>query len=560
MRYYLGLGRAKLTRATLVVIFLSTLFHSFAVAGPGTDYPILGLVSVPSEASITPINTRRSGGRIMSETGRYVVYVTGADHAPPGVDTNNANDVYLRDLELRTTELLSVGPSGTAATGGLTPSISRDGCRIAFDTSVNLRPDLPGFFSASQVYVRDRCVSPATITRASVDNAGQSFNLTAAPYAISGDGRHVLFGSRFDLSGGGADCRSARLGSCLFVHDLQTSRTVRVDVAGDGTPANRDPLVQYHPDISDNGRFVVFASEATNLAPDDTNNEEDAFLHDRDVDGNGVMDEPSGTSTVRISVTPTGGEVTDHGVIGQTAIAGDGSVAAFTSFSSTLGPTDPNPGGSDVFVRDLATGALELFGRVPDGGPPGTTCCGNSIAGVSADGSKVAFQGVANIHPQPGLTIGTSDPFVRDRAASTTIRVANGNFDPDLSTLNGGISANGMLLVLESSAALVIEDTNGVSDLYAAGTLVSGTTTTTLPASGCGDPVLVTSARSRPKKILRSINTTDALIVLQSAVGSSVCEACVCDVDSSGSITATDALAVLRFAVGQPVVLNCPAC
>ena len=57
-----------------------------------------------------------------------------------------------------------------------------------------------------------------------------------------------------------------------------------------------------------------------------------------------------------------------------------------------------------------------------------------------------------------------------------------------------------------------------------------------------------------------SITATDALIVLRTAVGSSFCLLCICDVDSSSSNSASDALRVLRVAVGLPVTLDCPDC
>jgi len=75
------------------------------------------------------------------------------------------------------------------------------------------------------------------------------------------------------------------------------------------------------------------------------------------------------------------------------------------------------------------------------------------------------------------------------------------------------------------------------------------TTTTTLPIGDCGDA-----------NVSGSITATDALIVLRTAVGSSVCGLCICDANDSGGVTASDALLVLRYAVGQPLVLNCPAC
>jgi hypothetical protein len=53
---------------------------------------------------------------------------------------------------------------------------------------------------------------------------------------------------------------------------------------------------------------------------------------------------------------------------------------------------------------------------------------------------------------------------------------------------------------------------------------------------------------------------TDALFILNVAVGLGSCEPCVCDTDDSGSVTATDALKTLNGAVGVSVNLTCPTC
>src|SRR5690349_17761362 len=72
----------------------------------------------------------------------------------------------------------------------------------------------------------------------------------------------------------------------------------RVSVASDGTQA-AGSSGQYGAAISGNGRYVVFGSFADNLDPRDHNgNGENAFLHDRDPDGNGIFDEGNGTTTL----------------------------------------------------------------------------------------------------------------------------------------------------------------------------------------------------------------------------------------------------------------------
>lgn len=74
-------------------------------------------------------------------------------------------------------------------------------------------------------------------------------------------------------------------------------------------------------------------------------------------------------------------------------------------------------------------------------------------------------------------------------------------------------------------------------------------TTTTMPAAMCGDA-----------DTNGTIAATDALIALQTAVGSNSCPGCLCNTNGTGGITATDALVILNSAVGQPVTLACPPC
>jgi predicted outer membrane repeat protein len=77
-------------------------------------------------------------------------------------------------------------------------------------------------------------------------------------------------------------------------------------------------------------------------------------------------------------------------------------------------------------------------------------------------------------------------------------------------------------------------------------------------ASGtCGDPVEIVASKDASAN---AVSASDALAVLNAAVGLSTCEFCICDIDDSGSISASDALATLLAAVGLPVELNCPAC
>ena len=61
----------------------------------------------------------------------------------------------------------------------------------------------------------------------------------------------------------------------IFVRDLQTGTTERV-VSSAGFQGNGD---SFYPALSADGRFVAFTSDATNLAPGDTNGVRDVFVH-----------------------------------------------------------------------------------------------------------------------------------------------------------------------------------------------------------------------------------------------------------------------------------------
>src|SRR5439155_576653 len=98
------------------------------------------------------------------------------------------------------------------------------------------------------------------------------------------------------------------------------------------------------PDISAAGRYVVFISDATNLAgTTDNNATSDVF----------VRDVVNGTTT-RVSVASDGTEA--NGPSFEAAISGDGTRVVFTSSATNLAPGDTNDR-SDVFVHDMATGS-----------------------------------------------------------------------------------------------------------------------------------------------------------------------------------------------------------
>lgn len=184
----------------------------------------------------------------------------------------------------------------------------------------------------------------------------------------------------------------------VFVNDLVTGNTERVSVASDGSSANADSYNAYWGSlgISDDGRYVAFPSEASNLVLGDTNQVENVFVHDR-LTG----------ETERVSVSGQENEANSGKYWTWVAISGNGRFVAFDSDADNLVSRDGNPL-SDIFVRDRAAGRTYLL----DVNPAGTQ--GNQGAqdqmALSADGRCAAFTSSSS-NLVPGDENSTLDTF-----------------------------------------------------------------------------------------------------------------------------------------------------
>ena len=163
------------------------------------------------------------------------------------------------------------------------------------------------------------------------------------------------------------------------------------------------------PTISRDGQVVGFTSSATNLVPNDTNRENDVFVHVRDT---GVTERVSVSSSEQQG---TGGSL-------QPSLSGNGRFVAFTSGVATLVPGDTN-GWADVFVRDRLNGTTERV-SVNSTGVQGDLY--SRSPSISANGRYVAFEsGAFNLVDGPGSSF-SSDIFVRDRTAGETKLISVG--------------------------------------------------------------------------------------------------------------------------------------
>lgn len=226
-----------------------------------------------------PLDGLPVGTVSLSTDGRYVAFNSTASNLVSG-DTNQAEDVFVRDRVAGVTTRVSLTNSGTQSSGipynfGLTTfisgpvSISDDGRYVVFES---LAPDLVANDTNGlpDVFVRDRTAN--TTRRVSVTSSGGQANGGSQIGRISGNGRYVMFISLASNLVNGVH-------SGVYVHDLLTGQTGSASVASDGSQGNINGAVGF--DISDDGRFILFSSPASNLLNGDTNNVTDFFIAER---------------------------------------------------------------------------------------------------------------------------------------------------------------------------------------------------------------------------------------------------------------------------------------
>lgn len=304
----------------------------------------LGGVYGNAESKFPVISSLGAPDPIAGTPKYYVAYQSAASNLVTGTgatDTNQQTDIFLYDLSTGVTTLVSVptgSPAGQQGNGGsFLPSISGDGNLIAFESRASnlLGRSSNGIFldtnGRSDVFVYNRTTK--AVTAASASSAGVLGNGDSTQARISEDGSTVVFRSYAGNLGVGAVAplpRSEILAKTLAA-GLSTGRIDRISVIRElpGAPARSFTALDrdsFDPAVSRDGRFVAFASRATNTqAPNGDSN-------------------TSGNSQVYVvnrAVTPPGGGLltpTDFDALGNTSL---------NLVSASVSPLDPLSGFAD---------------------------------------------------------------------------------------------------------------------------------------------------------------------------------------------------------------------
>jgi hypothetical protein len=250
---------------------------------------VIGTTELVSVGTIGQQGTGHSSGGSVSDDGRWVAFESMAANLFGGDVEGVTSRVYLRDRVAGTTVL--IGPTG-AGMGAGQPKVSGDGRYVAYTLWLpdEVRPEA----GPREVVVRYEVASGQTLL-VSIPPAGGEFVANASTAAISADGGLILF-SAFVQRPGAED---GFLDSQAFLRDVEAGTTVLVSAAAGGEQAN-SPV--YPTDLSADGRFAVFWTQASNLPG--SNGRDHVYVRDLQV---------GTTSRVTADYGGFGGDISDDG-------------------------------------------------------------------------------------------------------------------------------------------------------------------------------------------------------------------------------------------------------
>ncbi|MBI5104833.1 MAG: PD40 domain-containing protein [Solirubrobacterales bacterium] len=464
------------------------------------DLPASRTFLASRASGLGAVGNDRSDHPVLSQTGQFVAFESQASNLVAGA---NGTNVYRRELgggDAVVVASRKTGPAGDDG-GGISPSISDDGNRIAFVIDRNGFYDAADTNSRSDVFVHDESAD-TTVLASRKDGAGAVGNGSSAAPALSGDGLTVAFEStanQFDFA------HDSDTGVDVYRRSLVTGATNLVDVTIDGTkagPARR-------PTIDDTGRVIGFLSKTTILDPADPSPGDDLYYKD-DTAGTVVLasraDGTAGAVSDRTNAGAVSGDGTAFAVEVQrpltpdadprqqqlvvrdvaaapprtTSVArppgtdpfrnaggdsfglhlsADGRFAVFESNASGLGV--PDDAARAIVVRDLVTGAATVASRAD--GPDGAIFTSDvGSPAISADGSRVAFL----------VATGTGQlVYVRDLVAGRTFLASRAD-GPDGATAMGSYSdpvldADGSRVAFETTAVTLGDgDADAIGDIH----------------------------------------------------------------------------------------------
>jgi hypothetical protein len=292
----------------------------------------------------------------------------------------------------------------------------------------------------------------------SVDTTGtQAGNLGVGENLyVSADGRYVAYESSStnivmpDVNG----MRD------VFVRDC----TLRSNIWGSVAARSSSTSGSYPLGLTPDGRYVLFASTATNLVPGATS--ATLQLYRQDLWSN---------VTALVTVATNGSNASGSGVLGATIglkvkrMSADGRFVVFLSQANDLNPNAGSGATIDAFCRDLVNGTTDLITATPDGQATDRNVI-NCL--MSTNGRYFVFDSPAtNVVPSLTNLTGRAQVYWRDRQTGTNTLVSV-NRDGAITAENAALlsfSRDGRYVCFNTIATNIVpsqNDSNGTQDIF----------------------------------------------------------------------------------------------
>jgi hypothetical protein len=374
------------------------------------------------------------------------------------------------------------GDNGNATTRNY--SVSADGRYVVFDSdATNLVSGLTDTNNGPDIFLRD--TQTGTLRCISLSSSGGTGNSFSINPIISADGHYVVFASNATDLVGGFDLNNDL---DVFRFNTQTNQKELVSVnaigSSTGNSYSGNTLGGWHTyDMSDDGRYVAFMSNASDLSlTADSNNKSDIFIRDMQLGG-----------TRLVSINKTGSATGNNGSFNP-SISADGQKVVFTSLASDLITTDGNVN-YDVFIYNYQTQVTKCASSIVLN-PDVSSSSFSSTGVISKDGTRVAyysqstdltnlnipFQGPTQVYVYDlGLGINTLASINAAGNAEANSVVGIGNTEQ----LNVSISSNGRYVTFETRASNLVSTAPGPAyNVFRRDLLEGKTEVVSLKASG----------------------------------------------------------------------------
>lgn len=385
----------------------------------------------------------------IDSTGRYIVFESEANNLTSVATTLNRLHIYRKNTVSGEIVLVSSDESGLAEANNTAsnPRLSANGRYVVFESSAtNLDSDIiisPN--GPTQIFLKDLDDHSITLVSRSTDLSPDNSVTGSSNARISADGRYIVFQSSdptLSLIDGGGIVQIYR--KDMNDESVEMISRSATDVAGNAASTN--------PDMSTDGRHIVFESVATNFTS--SNSFKSIYYIDTNV----------AHAVEQINLTTANAEANTDSHM--PSVSDDGSMVVFHTVAALDGTLDIN-GVEDVYLRDRLLLSTQLISANLN-----TTNSANAAsnnAQISGNGDYVVFESLAS-DLVSNDTLGIKNIFVRNLSASPDIinQVDTPTSGLPVTTNSNGaaISSDGRYVSFESAYKFTADDTDSLNDVF----------------------------------------------------------------------------------------------